>query len=91
MLGKKNASTVRNLNDVVKYVTTVPPGTLVNSSGTAGVILAAMSEMGLAGVTTGIPLPVLTGLKVLRDTVKSKKIKGKISEALQNLELKGNK
>jgi hypothetical protein len=89
MLGKKNAATVRNLNDVVKYVTTVPPGTLVNSSGTSGVILAAMSEMGLAGVTTGIPLPVLTGLKVLRDTVKSKKIKGKISEALQNLEPKG--
>ena len=91
MLGKKNAATLRTLNDVVKYVTTAPPGTLINRSGTAGVLLAAMSEMGLAGVTTGIPLPIISGLKVLRDSLKSKKIKGKISEALADLEPKGNK
>lgn len=85
VLGKKNAQVVRDLNDVAKYVTTVPPGTLINNSGTAGMIMAAITEAGLLGSTTGIPVPVLSGLKALSKVVKSKRVKAKIDRALNNM------
>lgn len=85
VLGKKNAQIVRDLNDVAKYVNTVPPGTLINNSGTAGTILAAIGEAGLLGASTGIPVPVLTGLKQISKVLKSKKAKAKIENALNNM------
>lgn len=84
MLGKQAASTVRDLNDVVKYVNTVPPGTLVNHSGTAAALLGAISEAGLTGAATGLPLPVISILRALGKQVKSNKIKIKINQALNN-------
>ena len=85
VLGKKNARIVRDLNDVAKYVNTVPPGTLINNSGTAGTILAAIGEAGLLGASTGIPVPVLTGLKQIAKVVKNKRVKAKVESALNNL------
>lgn len=85
ILGKARADIVRDLNDVVRYVNTVPPGTLINNSGTAGMILAAITEAGTYGATMGIPVPVITALKLLRDQVKEKKIKAKINRALKGL------
>lgn len=85
VLGKKNARIVRDLNDVAKYVNTVPPGTLINNSGTAGTILAAIGEAGLLGSATGIPIPVLTGLKQLAKVLKNQKVKAKVESALNNL------
>lgn len=85
VLGKKNARIVRELNDVAKYVNTVPPGTLINNSGTAGTILAAIGEAGLLGAASGIPVPVLTGLKQIAKVVKNKKVKAKVESALNNL------
>ncbi|QZA71258.1 hypothetical protein AH02_13 [Pseudomonas phage AH02] len=85
VLGKKNAQIVRDLNDVAKYINTVPPGTLINNSGTAGTIMAAIGEAGLLGASTGIPLPILTGLRQLAGVVKSKKAKAKVEDALNNL------
>lgn len=85
VLGKKNARIVRDLNDVAKYVNTVPPGTLINNSGTAGTILAAIGEAGLLGASTGIPVPILTGLKQIAKVVKNKRIKDKVESALNNL------
>ncbi|MCY1389105.1 hypothetical protein D9M71_38950 [compost metagenome] len=82
VLGKQNAQKVRDLNDVLKYVNTVPPGTLINNSGTVGMLMAAMAEAGTLGATTGLPVPVITGLKALSSQIKSAKIKAKIKDAL---------
>lgn len=76
------AQRVRDLRDVVQYINTVPPGTSINNSGTARTLLAALAEMGVTGGATGVPLPLLTGLKVLRSAVQDNRIKKKISQSL---------
>lgn len=78
----KAAQILRDLRDVVQYINTVPPGTSVNTSGTARTLIAALGEMGLTGATTGLPLPVISGLKLLRDGVRDAKIKAKIAKSL---------
>lgn len=85
MLGKQNAQIVRDLDDVVRYVTTVPPGTLVNTSGTAGTLMAAIAEAGATGALTGLPLPVATGLRQIVKMRKEGRTKAKINEALNAL------
>lgn len=78
----KTAQTMRDLRDVVQYVNTVPPGTSINTSGTARTLIAALAEMGTLGAATGLPLPVISGLKLLRDSVRDAKIKAKIAKSL---------
>jgi hypothetical protein len=85
ILGKKNAQIVRDLDDVVRYVTTVPPGTLVNSSGTAGTLLAAMAEAGATGALTGLPLPVASGIRQIIKMRQEGRTKAKINESLNAL------
>jgi hypothetical protein len=85
ILGKKNAQIVRDLDDVVRYVTTVPPGTLVNSSGTAGTLMAAMAEAGATGALTGLPLPVASGLRQIIKMRQEGRTKARINEALNAL------
>lgn len=82
VLGKENARIVRDLNDVTKYIMTVPPGTLINNSGTTGMLLAAMAEAGTTGALTGLPVPILSGLKAISNAIKSSKMKAKINDAL---------
>lgn len=78
----KTALQLRDLRDVVQYVNTVPPGTSINSSGTARTLVAALAEMGTLGAATGLPLPVITGLKAIRDSIRDAKIKAKINKSL---------
>jgi len=78
----KMAQQVRDLRDVIQYVNTVPPGTSINTSGTARTLAAALGEMVITGTTTSIPLPILTGIKVIRDQVKNAKIKKQINRSL---------
>ena len=85
IFGKQEAQRMRDLNEVVKYVTTVPPGTLINSSGTAGTLMAAMAEAGLTGAATGLPLPVMAGIKQITKMRKEGRIKARINEALNAL------
>lgn len=82
VLGKKNAEIVRDLNDVVRYVNTTPPGTLINNSGTAGMLMAAIAEAGTTGALTGLPVPVITGLRMLKNEIRDSKIKARIARAL---------
>lgn len=82
VFGKQQAQVMRDLNDVVKYVNTVPPGTLVNTSGTAATLLAAMGEMGVTGAATGLPVPVIATLKMIRDKSRDRKIKKQIQDTL---------
>ena len=85
IFGKQEAERMRDLNEVVKYVTTVPPGTLINSSGTAGTLLAALAEAGLFGATSGIPVPVMSGINQIIKWRKAGQTKAKINDALNAL------
>jgi len=87
ILGKKNAQIVRDLNEVVKYVQTVPPGTLINSSGTAGMLLGAMGEAAMAGTLTGLPLPAISLIRGINQHIKNTKVKMRIKEALNKAEV----
>jgi len=87
VLGKQNAAIVRDLNDTVRYVSTVPPGTLVNSSGTAGTLLAAIAEAGATGALTGLPLPIASGVRQIIKMRQEGRTKAKINDALNALPL----
>lgn len=79
----KMAQQVRDLRDVVQYINTVPPGTSVNNSGTARTLLTLLSESGAtAWMTGGVPVPVITGIKLIRDQIKDAKIKKQINRSL---------
>lgn len=83
IFGKQKAQRINDLNEVARYVTTVPPGTLINNSGTAGTILAAMAEAGAQGALTGVPLPVAVGLREIAKFIKNKRIKAAIERSLK--------
>jgi hypothetical protein len=85
VLGRKKAQIIRDLNDVVKYVATVPPGTLINNSGTAATLLAAIGEAGASGAMFGLPVPVVSLLRALGKKIQNDKLKAKIQHALNVL------
>lgn len=82
VLGVKDAEQVRNLTRVLEYIQTNPPMTSVNNSGTARTIMGLLAETGAMGATTGIPIPIVQGMKMLRDSVKDKRIKARIESAI---------
>lgn len=81
MFGKHGAQQLRDINDLAKVVFTSPPGT-VNTSNTASVLLAALTEAGVTGSMTGIPVPVLSGLRMIAKHVKNRQIQKRIEQAL---------
>jgi hypothetical protein len=89
MMGKQNAQIVRDLDDLVRYANTVPPGTLINSSGTTGTIIAALLETGAQGFVTGLPLPLVTAVreiaKMRKRTKNEAEMRAKINDALNAL------
>lgn len=90
VLGKQRAQMVRDLNDIAKYVQTAPPG-VVNTSNTASVVLAALAEAGTLGSLTGLPLPVLSGLRLLSRGMKDRAVATRVSQALGEAEKKAAK
>lgn len=82
IFGKQKAQTIRDLNDVLQYVNTVPPGTLINSSGTAGAIMAAIAEAGATGAISGLPLPVVSMTRLAVQGMKDAKLKARVNDAL---------
>lgn len=86
ILGKQQAQTVRDLNEVVKYVQTVPPGTLINSSGTSMALMGAIAEAGATGAMTGLPLPAISLIRAATQQVKNNKTKARINQALNKAE-----
>jgi hypothetical protein len=94
MLGKKGAQNVRDVNEVLSYINTVPPGTLINNSGTAATLIENLknnfavggAEMALTAFFTGVPAPVLTSLRVGINQIKTNrenaKLKARINQAL---------
>lgn len=82
IFGKTKAQQINDLNEVARYVTTVPPGTLINNSGTAGTILWALAEVGGQQMLTGVPAPVASVLRLIYKNVQDKKIKAAIQRSL---------
>jgi hypothetical protein len=85
IFGKKNAQTIRDLNEVLIDVVTAPPWTLINTSGTAGVMLAGMTEIALSGMLTGLPVPMATGLRHILKLKRERATKARIIDALNAL------
>jgi len=86
ILGKQQAQVVRDLNEVVKYVQTVPPGTLINSSGTSMALMGAIAEAGATGAITGLPLPAISLIRAAAQGIKNNKTRARINEALNKAE-----
>lgn len=82
LFGKKGAEQIRAINELAKIIKTTPPGA-VNHSNTASVILSALAavDMSLIGMG-GLPLPVMSGLRILTTHVKDRQIQKRIREAL---------
>jgi hypothetical protein len=81
VLGRRRAQMVRDLNEIAKVVTTVPPGAL-NTSNTASVILAAIAEAGATGGLTGLPIPVLSTIRAGAKYVRDRSIRQRVMAAL---------
>ena len=79
LFGKKGAEQMRAVNDLAKVMFTTPPGA-VNTSNTASVLLAAL-DMAVSG-SAGMPLPVMSGLRMLVKNVKDRKLRARIQDAL---------
>lgn len=82
VLGKQRAQMVRDLNDIARDVLTVPPGTALNTSNTAATIFAALADVGAVTALSGLPLPVLSGLRLLRGAIKDRAVATRVSQAL---------
>ena len=87
IFGKQGAQQLRDLNDIAKVINTVPPGA-VNTSNTASVLLAALAESGVTGSLTGIPVPLMSGLRAIAVQVKDRRIQQRVQAALRNEELR---
>lgn len=81
VFGKQGAQHMRDLNDLAKVIYTTPPGA-VNHSNTASVLLAALAEAGATGAFTGLPVPVLTTMRLLAKQVKNRQLQKRIEHAL---------
>lgn len=81
IFGKKGAEQMRDINDLAKVVFTAPPGT-VNTSNTASVLMAALAEAGVTGSMVGLPVPVVSGMRLIAKHVKDKKLRARIEQAL---------
>lgn len=81
VVGKKGAATIRDMNDLAKVLFTAPPG-VVNTSNTASVVLGAIAEAGINGSLIGLPVPVISALKVASKQVKDYKLRARIERAL---------
>lgn len=90
IFGKHGAQQMRDLGELSKVIYTAPPGT-VNTSNTASVLLAALGEAGAWGGATGLPIPVLTGLKQLSVYVKDRRIQRRIQDALNQAQAQAAK
>lgn len=83
IFGKAGAQHMRDLVDLSKVIYTTPPGA-VNTSNTASVLMAALAEAGVTGGMTGLPVPVLSGLRLISMQVKNRRIQQRIEQALNH-------
>ncbi|CAB4168983.1 hypothetical protein UFOVP581_29 [uncultured Caudovirales phage] len=86
IFGTQGADKLRILNDVAKVVLTSPPGS-VNTSNTASV-LAGMMDLAISG-SAGVPVPLMTGFKMITSKIKDRKLRARVQKALGNRRTRG--
>lgn len=82
IFGKQGAERLRTLNEVAKVIFTSVPGT-VNSSNTATTLAAMIDLFGASA--TGVPVPAVTAIKIIRDRVRDKKLRAKVEAQLAGI------
>lgn len=80
IFGKKGAEQLKDLNDIARDVFVAQPNA-VNNSNTSSALLAAMDMMMTAGA--GVPTPILSGFKIMKDSAKRRKVDKQVQEALR--------
>jgi hypothetical protein len=80
IFGKKGAEQLRDLNDGVREIKTIPPEAAVNHSNTAAVVLAALDAL-ISGAS-GVPLPIGTVTRVLKQRHTRNKTLKRVDDAL---------
>lgn len=82
IFGAKRAQQMRDLAEVSRFVATAPPGTIINTSDSANLILAALVESGASAGMLGVPVPVLTVMKASKNWRDKRALIKKINEAV---------
>jgi hypothetical protein len=75
---------MRDIRDLAQIARTVPPEAAVNTSNTASTLLAGFIDVGTSGAT-GVPLPLATMVRVVRQHVKDASLRRRIEDALADL------
>jgi hypothetical protein len=84
IFGKQGAQRMRDIRDLAQIARTVPPEAAVNTSNTASTLLAGFIDVGTSGAT-GVPLPLATMVRVVRQHVKDASLRRRIEDALADL------
>lgn len=85
LFGKQGAQTMRDLGEVASDIYTAPPG-VVNTSGTAMAMTRLLGDFAASTAVTGIPAPILTTIKSIKNWRQGKKAKARIAEAIKQPE-----
>ncbi len=85
IFGKKGAQQMRDIRDLAQIAKTVPPEAAVNTSNTATTLLAGFVDVGTSGAT-GLPLPIATMVRVVRQHVKDSALRRRIEDALRDMD-----
>lgn len=81
IFGKRGAQKLRDVNELTQVMFTAPAGS-VNSSNTASVIMAALTEAGVTGAVTGLPIPVISAFKAAKNYRDRSVLRARVQDAL---------
>lgn len=81
IFGKQGAQKLRDVNELSQVMFTAPAGS-VNASNTASVVLAALAEAGATGAVTGLPVPVMSVLRIAKNHHDQAKLRARVQDAL---------
>ena len=85
IFGKQAAQQMRDIRDLAQVARTVPPEAAVNTSNTASALLTGFFDIGSSSLS-GMPLPLATMVRVVRQHVKDSALRRRIEDALGKLE-----
>jgi hypothetical protein len=81
IFGKQGAQKLRDIDELSQVMFTAPSGA-VNASNTGSVILAALTEAGVTGAITGLPLPVLSIARAAKNFRDQAVLRNRVLDAL---------
>lgn len=87
IFGKQGAQRMRDLNDIVQYVKTVPPEVASNRANTAATLAAALADM-ITFASGGTPIASVAriGYSAASKHIKDARLRKRIGEALRDLD-----